>query len=423
MFEYIANQMSTNQFFSGAVAASVVASLIITLKNLPRQLYSWCKRVMTVEIYVTDSYRHFDLLQTWLVSQEGFADPKRVSLEVNSRSKPPTPKSVGSRRFRSLADIVGKSLDPSSSAQDHIRHAPGIYFGVLKRRFCWLNVKKERNEDGGWTSSFSLVTFAFSKNFVHEVLKDFFDSHPEIDNSKSIEIYFSGDHGFNSKTIPLRPASTVFLNNGILDTLLSDAFDFVERRDFYLTHGIPHKRCYLLYGQPGTGKSTIGKVLATELSRDVYVLSTNIPDGSFSWRWSEIEDGSIIVLEDIDSQGSDLDRKASTNNTSLSTLLNCIDGPMAKDNCIIVLTTNCPESLDPALTRAGRVDMALELKYLDRDSAREMAQSFLGEVAGTAFVEGLDLPISPAVLQEALMMRVEAGLKEKAGFSGLMIYD
>lgn len=429
MFDYIANQMATNQFFSGAVAASVVASLIITLKNLPRQLYSWCKRVLTVEIYVTDSYRHFDLLQTWLVSQEGFADPKRVSLEVGRSNRPVQARSGNKyAALRKLADIAGDSTDKSTSTQGHIRHAPGTYFGVLKRRFCWLNVKKERNEDGGWTSSFSLVTFAFSRNFVQEVLRDFFDAHPEIDNSKSIEIYFSGDHGFNGKSIPLRPATTLFLNDGILNTLLDDAFDFIDRRDFYLSHGIPHKRCYLLYGQPGTGKSTIGKVLATELQREVYVLSTNMSDSAFTWRWAEIEEGTIIVLEDIDSQGSDLDRNASTTSTSLSTLLNCIDGPMAKDNCIIVLTTNCPESLDPALTRAGRVDLALELKYLNKESATEMAQSFLGAAAGAEFVsawfEGVKEAhvVSPAVLQEALMLRVEAGLKKDEG-GGLTVYD
>ena len=132
MFEYIANQMATNQFFSGAVAASVVASLIITLKNLPRQLYAWCKRVLTVEIYVTDSYRHFDLLQTWLVSQEGFADPKRVSLEVGRSNRQVPATNNRSHIFKRLSEVTRSSADTSESSQGHIRHAPGTYFGVFE---------------------------------------------------------------------------------------------------------------------------------------------------------------------------------------------------------------------------------------------------------------------------------------------------
>ncbi|CAD0028284.1 unnamed protein product [Aureobasidium pullulans] len=48
-----------------------------------------------------------------------------------------------------------------------------------------------------------------------------------------------------------------------------------------------------------------------------------------------------------------------TSKISLSGLLNCIDGVATHEGRILIMTTNHPEKLDPALIRAGRVDMQI----------------------------------------------------------------
>ena len=54
---------------------------------------------------------------------------------------------------------------------------------------------------------------------------------------------------------PRRPADSIILRNGMFDSLLSDAREFVASEPWYNKAGIPHRMGFLLYGPPGTGKS------------------------------------------------------------------------------------------------------------------------------------------------------------------------
>jgi hypothetical protein len=61
-----------------------------------------------------------------------------------------------------------------------------------------------------------------------------------------------------------RPLSSIILQEGVIQSLVADAREFMATEDWYTTAGIPHRRGYLLYGPPGTGKSsTIYAVVGT----------------------------------------------------------------------------------------------------------------------------------------------------------------
>jgi ATP-dependent 26S proteasome regulatory subunit len=53
-----------------------------------------------------------------------------------------------------------------------------------------------------------------------------------------------------------------------------------------------------------------------------------------------------------------------TDRLDLSGLLNVLDGVVDTPNRILVMTTNHPEKLDPALIRPGRIDKKLFLGYM-----------------------------------------------------------
>lgn len=59
----------------------------------------------------------------------------------------------------------------------------------------------------------------------------------------------------NVKHKARRPLSSIILNEGVIDSLVKDAREFIDTEDWYVEAGIPHRRGYLLYGPPGTGKS------------------------------------------------------------------------------------------------------------------------------------------------------------------------
>ncbi|KAI1686997.1 RPT1, ATP-dependent 26S proteasome regulatory subunit [Pyrenophora tritici-repentis] len=53
---------------------------------------------------------------------------------------------------------------------------------------------------------------------------------------------------------------------------------------------------------------------------------------------------------------------------TLSGLLNVLDGVNASEGRLVIMTTNHPEKLDPALYRAGRVERKFEISYASKDS-------------------------------------------------------
>jgi len=61
-----------------------------------------------------------------------------------------------------------------------------------------------------------------------------------------------------------------------------------------------------------------------------------------------------------------------TKNLDLSLLLQLMDGMIETDNRLIIATTNCPDLIDPALKRAGRFDLVVELKHFNKDEIIEM---------------------------------------------------
>jgi chaperone BCS1 len=54
----------------------------------------------------------------------------------------------------------------------------------------------------------------------------------------------------------------------------------------------------------------------------------------------------------------------------LSGLLNVLDGVVDCPNRILVMTTNHPEKLDPALIRPGRIDKIIYLGYMQAPEAK-----------------------------------------------------
>lgn len=131
---------------------------------------------------------------------------------------------------------------------------------------------------------------------------------------------------------------------------------------------------------------------------DMYTLSlgsSGLNDNTISALFQKCPERSIVLLEDIDAAGvpkrdgdissqpsqeaTDGVEKPKTHNIgsaqgniSLSGLLNVIDGVAAKEGRLLFMTTNHIDRLDPALLRAGRVDMKAFIGYANGLMAREL---------------------------------------------------
>lgn len=216
-----------------------------------------------------------------------------------------------------------------------------------------------------------------------------------------------------------RPISSVILDHGIADRILSDIREFVNMPHWYTDRGIPYRRGYLLYGPPGSGKSSFITALAGELEYSICVLNLSergLSDDRLNHLMSVAPQQSIILLEDIDAAFVNRDESAATkvayeglNRVTFSGLLNMMDGVASAEARILFMTTNYIERLDPALIRPGRVDVKEYIGAATDYQLEQIYQRFYPDVpiqAARDFVQEIrkhDKAVSMAMVQGFFM--------------------
>ncbi|KAJ7772362.1 P-loop containing nucleoside triphosphate hydrolase protein [Mycena metata] len=226
------------------------------------------------------------------------------------------------------------------------------------------------------------------------VLADLIDcAHKKyLENGVSkVAVHLTDNRGEWAKTITKsrRALSTLILPLDIKEMILADAREFLESENWYNQAGIPHRRGYLLYGEPGTGKSSTIHALAGELGLEIYFISLASPgidDYSLAKLISDTPSRCILLIEDIDvafpsrddveeeedepvldKDGKPLGRSSTPPRSAvtLSGLLNVLDSVSSEEGRLTFATTNHIENLDSALIRAGRMDVKIQYKFAD----------------------------------------------------------
>ncbi|KAL1876426.1 hypothetical protein VTK73DRAFT_9292 [Phialemonium thermophilum] len=184
-----------------------------------------------------------------------------------------------------------------------------------------------------------------------------------------------------------RPLGSVILDEGVKEAIVADVRDFLNRQDWYVDRGIPYRRGYLLYGPPGSGKTSFIQALAGELDYSVAMINLSevgVTDDHLAYLLTKLPRRSILLLEDADAAFANRrprgDDGYSGPTVTFSGLLNALDGLAAGEERIAFLTTNHIDRMDPALIRPGRVDMLVRVGEATRYQAARMWDRFYGDV-------------------------------------------
>ena len=259
------------------------------------------------------------------------------------------------------------------------------------------------------------VFFARKKNFMKK-LEDTINA-KVIENLQSNEVS-SYIMVWNSDTFAgrkmKRSLDSIFTENDAHKELYNSIRSFIDNRAIYKKLNYPYNYCGLLYGVPGSGKTSTILAIASELKRNVHYINLSQTNSiQLLKAFNDNPTGSIYVFEDIDAisyKGAgtrvkdDNEEKpendiAKAFGISLSDLLNITDGLLASDGTICLFTTNHIEKLDPAFLRAGRMNKRVEFKYMSSNIARKMVDAYLDVSTDLKMKDN----IHPAELQECIL--------------------
>ncbi len=403
--EHLYEYLGKNDFLAGGLGIVVVGGLLNAAKSYPLKALEWIKKQFIIEAEVLNSDPAFDWLSLWLHEHPY------------------------SKRSRKLTITTRPSTNDDELANIIFSPAPGYHFFFYKGRLVWMHRERQDKEGGKGIDSVLMKPketlhfrmFGRSQRLVRELVEDARNA-VDTERKAAFKIYISAYGCWYRMPIKLhRTLESVVLPDGISEQIVKDIKDFQSSKDWYQSLGIPYHRGYLLEGLPGTGKSSLVTALAAELKLDLYVLQLNgcgMSDSTLADLVRQMQPNSILLLEDIDAavakreEADEEDGKTSkiSDGVSLSGLLNCLDGVLARDGAITFMTTNYAEKLDPALIRPGRIDMAVNFTHATPYQVRRMVKRFyptVTEGATQQFVERFNKH-SMAQVQQHLIKNKES---------------
>jgi len=185
-----------------------------------------------------------------------------------------------------------------------------------------------------------------------------------------------------------KPLEYLYLQEKKKKTLVNYLNNFKEGRENYEKYGMPYKGGIILSGSPGCGKSSTIIAIGTFLDKDIFYIDLGkiTTNTELQLLLDHIkmnhQNGGIVIFEDIDCMTDIVFKRSATiephskktknekndkdDKLNLSFLLNVLDGTLAPENFIFIITTNHLDKLDPALIRSGRMDINIVLDKCDR---------------------------------------------------------
>lgn len=363
MLEIISEQfdkLSSNQFLVGGTLLGLLGASFALMRKVPGHIYQYVKRRIIATLEIDSRDECYQWVQIWLGSRKD-------------------------TRFRDVRAVIqwkdsDSGLNTKAVPDPIFSPAPGVYLVKYNgKRLLVSVVTEDQKSDGiimGERKKFFIQKFGPSQHLFRDLIIDAYKAYSP-DDKNTIRIFHPHtDYWEEVDEKKPRRKDSLICDGDMLERLSKDLENFANRRKWYEKMCIPYRRGYLFYGPPGNGKSSLALYMASELDCDIYVLSlTSVAnDKELTSMVSKIPHDCLLLLEDVDAAFRNRDKVDPTKGITFSGLLNVLDGVMATEGRILVMTTNHKDLLDPALIRTGRADVH---EYIGNASTDQIVRMFI----------------------------------------------
>ena len=206
------------------------------------------------------------------------------------------------------------------------------------------------------------------------------------------------DNPWKSEGIPDTTFDDVVGMEDVKELIRSRVIDQIKYPELYAQYGLKGGTGVLLFGLPGTGKTTIARAIAHEINAPLYTVL--LSDVLSKWvgeseklikqlfEKARSTKTSLIFFDDFDCLGMQRQDDGNHNNKIIVELINQMDGFKKNQNTIVLLAaTNKPWMIDSALMRPGRFEHHIYVPLANHDARIMLIKKNLGEVP---VEEGLD---------------------------------
>ncbi|CDK29464.1 unnamed protein product [Kuraishia capsulata CBS 1993] len=358
--------MTSNPYFAAGGGLMVLGSALALTRSSVIRLSQFAYRQMLVDLEIPSKDKSYYWFLEWM-SQHKQRSSRHLSVETNYTQRD---NGTVSTKF---------SLVPG----------PGRH--LIKYQGAYMMVNRERSgklldmTSGTPFETVTITTLYRDRYMFAKLLEEAKELALESQQGKTV-IYTSWGQDWRPFGQPRRKrlVQSVILDEGISEGILKDVRDFLGSGNWYHERGIPYRRGYLLYGPPGSGKTSFIQALAGELDYNICILNlseANLTDDRLTYLMNHIPQRSILLLEDIDAAFNKREQtkeKGYSSGVTFSGLLNALDGVASAEEMITFMTTNHPEKLDPAIMRPGRVDYKALIDNASEYQVSKMFTKFYG---------------------------------------------
>ncbi|KAN0042386.1 hypothetical protein ACTFIV_004950 [Dictyostelium citrinum] len=243
----------------------------------------------------------------------------------------------------------------------------------------------KRSFDGIKDDSLDVTVYGGNKKVINSILETAVEYSVTLNKDKT-KIYSLDQSSTFWECIACqnkRLVDSVFLDENVSEKVVNDLSNFIHGKKWYIDTGVPYRRGYLLYGPPGSGKTSFILSMAGNFGKSISIMnmSKGIHDGNIHSIIQKCNKDTILVLEDIDAVFVKRKNNTASGNDILtfSGLLNAIDGLASSDGRILMMTTNHLDRLSPALIRPGRIDLKVKFDYASHHQIELMFKRFFDQ--------------------------------------------